>query len=190
MTDSFAKITINDRQIAAGLKALELRLSDLTPAMRAIAGALARETERNFSLQGRPKWAALRNPPERRRGGMILQDTGRLAASVTTRVEPRRAIIGSNAVYAAIHQFGGTIRQPARQQFARFKGNRFAKLGRKDGKIGARRGTRIGVLNIGERAFEMPARPFLPVEPDGTLQPAARGSVLDAVLRHMRTAAR
>lgn len=190
MKDGFAKIDVNDRQIAAALKTLEMRLSDLKPAMRGIAGALARQTEVNFAMQGRPKWAPLRNPPERRRQGMILQDTGRLAASVITQVESRRAIIGSNLIYAAPHQFGAAIKQPARQQFARFKGNRFAKLRGKDGSIGAKRGTRVGVLNIGERTINVEARPFLPVEPDGSLQPAARASVLDAVLRHMRGAAR
>jgi len=40
-------------------------------------------------------------------GGMILQDTGQLAASISTSHNRSSATIGSNKVYAAIHQFGG-----------------------------------------------------------------------------------
>lgn len=38
---------------------------------------------------------------------MILQVTGQLASSVNTYYDNDSAIIGSNLVYAAIHQLGG-----------------------------------------------------------------------------------
>ena len=40
-------------------------------------------------------------------GGQILQDTGQLAASITTSHDSRSAMIGTNKIYAAIHQLGG-----------------------------------------------------------------------------------
>jgi len=40
-------------------------------------------------------------------GGQTLVDSGRLRDSITHAVEPGRAVIGSNLVYAAIHQLGG-----------------------------------------------------------------------------------
>ena len=39
--------------------------------------------------------------------GQILQVSGQLALSVTTQYDDTSAIIGSNKVYAAIHQLGG-----------------------------------------------------------------------------------
>ncbi|WP_432724193.1 phage virion morphogenesis protein [Jeongeupia wiesaeckerbachi] len=37
---------------------------------------------------------------------------------------------------------------------------------------------------------DVPARPFLPIDADGKLQPEAKEEVLDTVLRHLQTAAR
>ena len=39
--------------------------------------------------------------------GQILQVSGQLAISITTHYDNESAIIGSNKVYAAIHQLGG-----------------------------------------------------------------------------------
>ncbi|ECA8970971.1 phage virion morphogenesis protein [Salmonella enterica subsp. enterica serovar Omuna] len=40
------------------------------------------------------------------------------------------------------------------------------------------------------RALELPARPFLPVLPEGKLQPEAESAVIDTILRHLESAAR
>jgi phage virion morphogenesis protein len=126
----FVSIVIDDRKLQEGLKRLELAAVDLAPAMRKIAQTLAKVTEDNFEAEGRPKWKALSEvtvhmrlggskaykkdgkltaAAQRRKdaGLRILQDTGQLASSVTTRSDTSSATIGSNLVYAAIHQFGG-----------------------------------------------------------------------------------
>ena len=54
-------------------------------------------------------------------GGQILQDTGQLAASITTSHDSRSAMIGTNKIYAAIHQFGGTIEHPGSDKFQAFE---------------------------------------------------------------------
>jgi phage virion morphogenesis protein len=102
-------IEIDENEVTAALGRLAAAAGDLTPAMRAIATALQSQTEDNFAAESGPlgKWPALKNPGERRKGGKILQDTGRLAASVTPFWSAAEAGIGSNAVYAAIHQLGG-----------------------------------------------------------------------------------
>lgn len=100
-------IEIDENEVAAALSRLAAAGRDLTPAMRAIATALLSQTEDNFAAEAGPlgKWPALKD--KKRQGGKILQDTGRLAASVTPYWSAAEAGIGSNAVYAAIHQLGG-----------------------------------------------------------------------------------
>lgn len=166
-------IQVRDERTLADLALLERAGRDLTPAMRAIAQALAHETERNFSAGGRPRWTPLKNPPERRQGGAILQDSGQLAASITTDYGTSFALIGSNKEYAAIHQFGGktkahTIR-PVKGQALAFGG--------------------VVVRQVQHPGSNIPARPFLPVTADGSLQPEAREEVLDTVLWYLKSAA-
>jgi phage virion morphogenesis protein len=166
-------IKIDDLQLQAALQRLQRAVTDLTPAMRAIAAALAHETEQNFAAEGRPKWTPLQNPSQRRQGGAILQDTGQLAASITTDYSASRAVIGSNKVYAAIHQFGGkTSAHTIRPK----KGNALAFGG-------------TVVKSVNHPGSNIPARPFLPITADGSLQPEASEEVLDTLLRHLKRAA-
>lgn len=44
------------------------------------------------------------------RGGQTLRDTGRLFQSLTYRATQNGVEWGTNVIYAAIHQFGGTIK--------------------------------------------------------------------------------
>lgn len=48
--------------------------------------------------------------PSRRaeaKGGQTLLDKGRLRSSIVYEATPQRVVVGTNVVYAAIHQFGG-----------------------------------------------------------------------------------
>lgn len=56
---------------------------------------------------------------------MILQVTGQLASSVNTYYDNDSAIIGSNLVYAAIHQLGG---QAGRNKSAEIPARSYLKL--------------------------------------------------------------
>ncbi|MGO1000845.1 phage virion morphogenesis protein [Lysobacter sp. CA196] len=173
MTDKWLDARIDDGRVIQALDRLERAGLDRTPAMRKIAGTLAAETEKNFEAQGRPDWTPLaevtlqrradrinsgldgkrkrRKPIEAAAGNFtLLQDSGQLAASVTTDFDAHTAVIGSNKVYAAIQQLGG-------------------KAGR-------------------GRKVELPARPYLPLQADGTLQPETERAVLDTLLRHLTTA--
>ena len=54
--------------------------------------------------------------PPTRRGGQMLRDTGLLQRSITYEVRGDTVVVGSSRVYAAVHQFGATIR-PKRGKF-------------------------------------------------------------------------
>lgn len=101
------KVILVDGEVRAALTRLELASRNMGDAMKAIAASLADEVEENFEQQGRPRWSPLKNPSEKRQGGRILQDSGQLAASVSTRSDRSTAMVGTNKVYGAIHQFGG-----------------------------------------------------------------------------------
>lgn len=82
-------------------------VTNRAPLMRNLAGIMADAVEENFAQEGRPAWMGLKNPGPRRSGGKILQDSGRLASSITPSSSNSIAKVGTNVKYAAIHQFGG-----------------------------------------------------------------------------------
>lgn len=104
------------------LNSLLDKLDDLSEPMNDIAAVLESATEGAFAAEADPTtgqaWVSLSdtylkaNP--KRQGGKILQaSAGGLAASVTADSGDFWASIGSNKIYAAIHQFGGTDDMPA-----------------------------------------------------------------------------
>lgn len=56
----------------------------------------------NFRQSGRPKWLGLKY-----RNGKPLIDKGDLRGSISSLADNDTAIVGTNIVYAAIHNFGG-----------------------------------------------------------------------------------
>lgn len=136
------------------------RLEHREPLMREMAAAMGDAVEENFARQGRPEWMGW-SPAyaRRRRGGKILQKSGRLAASITQYSDNDEAAVGTNVKYAAIHQFGGEISIAPRSQQAYYRrnrdgsvGNRFVKKSRSD----------FSQWNtIGAYKIRMPARPYL-----------------------------
>lgn len=102
---STVMVTINDHDLQRGLQALANAAADMTPAMRKIAGTLHAETDINFDQSGRPEWIVSQAAEDR--DGQTLRKTGRLQGSVSTEYDSSTAMIGTNTVYGAIHQFGG-----------------------------------------------------------------------------------
>lgn len=114
--------------------------------MRAIGVGLQHTTRDRFDSGRDPqgnRWAPL-NPDyaATRRPGPTLQqqgDSGGLKGSITFATEGNRVIVGSNKVYAAVHQFGATIR-PKNARALVF---------------------RLGSRVIHARSVTIPARPYL-----------------------------
>lgn len=96
-------------------------------------------------------------------GGKTLIESARLMRSITYIAAINGLEVGTNVIYAAIHQLGGLIRQAARTAVLHFKTNkktgqsRFAKPGKAD---------RAQKAEIGARTIHMPARPFLGLDDD------------------------
>lgn len=109
------EISLRD-DVSAALDRLAKAGADMTPAMRAIAGHLAAETEERFETERAPSglpWKKSQRALDE--GGQTLTLHGDLRSSITfnygrdfAEAGPERS--GGAGVYAAIHQFGGTIK--------------------------------------------------------------------------------
>ena len=113
MSNEQIEIKIDNKEVEKALLEIAQKTSNLRPLMKIIAGIMADSTEENFKVEGRPKWKDLSEKTKtarRKTGhypGQILQVSGQLAMSITTQYDNESAVIGSNKVYAAIHQLGG-----------------------------------------------------------------------------------
>ncbi|PAV07263.1 phage virion morphogenesis protein [Arsenophonus sp. ENCA] len=105
MKPTLLSVEITDNDLKQALKQLENAAYDLTPLMRSWSETLKTATDLNFEEQGRPRWqpsvAALA------RQGMTLSRDGHLRRSVTSEYDAHQALVGTNRVYARIHQRGG-----------------------------------------------------------------------------------
>ncbi len=116
MTGSSLTYRIDAELVQQAFKKLERAVKDTTPIMRAVGAALVEGTQSRFEKGVAPDgsgWAPL-NPgyAAGKRGPGILRESGMrggLMASVTMRAGRDQVEVGTNKVYAAIHQFGGTI---------------------------------------------------------------------------------
>jgi len=142
------EIEVTVKNLAEAFAALERGLRDATPLMKEIAFVMNDAVAENFEQGGRPTWLGKKSG-----GPSKLQDTGRLKSSIVRYYDQSSATVGTNVVYAAIHQLGGktpphTIR--AKNAKALHFGNRFVKSVRHPGS-------------------KIPARPFLDMtEEDST----------------------
>ncbi|EOF5041045.1 phage virion morphogenesis protein [Providencia rettgeri] len=109
--------------IQNAFKRLQKLGQDTTPITRGIAAVLASESEDALARETDPstgkKWKPL--SPRYKAGldargltGLMLQRSqGGLAMSLSTTYDATTAAIGSNKVYAALHQWGGLPTMPA-----------------------------------------------------------------------------
>ncbi len=145
---------INDQVLIDRLNQVADRLFDTSPLAAAIAGTFATVTDDNFDHGGRPEWAGRSVTTLKiyeRKGikfGGVLQASGELRARVVTSNTQDEAMISNNMPYAAAMQFG--IKQGA------------------SGKT-----TRGAPIPFGG----IPARPYMPMDKDGFLQPEAEQEV-------------
>lgn len=95
-------------ELEADLAAISRRVRDLRPLLAEIGEQVVSQTALSFISGRGPDGKAW--IPSRRvstGGGQTLIDTGRLRGSFGYDATDRQVEIGSNVVYAAIHQFGG-----------------------------------------------------------------------------------
>lgn len=107
------EIKIDDSEFRKAMEELIRKGATLRPLMRNIAGIMHNAVEDNFAQEGRPRWSPLSAKTVQSRAkrgywpGKILQMRGQLAASISSRHTENTAEVGTNLVYAGIHQFGG-----------------------------------------------------------------------------------
>ncbi|MDQ0454652.1 phage virion morphogenesis protein [Rhizobium paknamense] len=139
--------------------------------MSDVAAYLLTSTQQRFEQEIGPdgqKWKPLKPRTAAQRIGKgrvkrgsehILVRTGRLKNSLTAASDAVSATVGTNVEYAAIHQFGGVIRQTARSQtlsLKRIRGSKQVRFVRAGAKGAVER-----EVTIGARQIVMPARPYL-----------------------------
>jgi len=195
------EIDVDTGEVSRKLQEAAEKLGDMTPLMRQIAKDLEDETRENFHAEGRPEWVPLAASTIRRRkqkqGGdstlQILQDSGQLAKSLHSEFGADFAWVGSNKVYAAIHQFGGVVRIPARQQTVRLRTEPNGRLTRQRGRPNLavfagrdHKRVRETTHQVASYQVKIPTRPWLPfigTPGDVHLQPEAERTVLETIDR-------
>lgn len=197
------EIQLDDHLLRQRLDQLMGTLADSRPLMAGIAATLAAQTGQAFQDEG-PGWEKLKPATIRERkrlgkwpGPILVRSAGGLAASISTDSGPNFAVVGTNKVYAAIHQFGGTIDRAPYGGKLRLRTDHQGNLLRRgrNGKLvtfARERDSKRGKAhkNYVERRYEakayqikIPARPFLPLTPAGQLTPRALEAVMDVLNR-------
>ncbi|EON13079.1 phage virion morphogenesis protein [Pandoraea sp. SD6-2] len=167
-------LVIDDVDFTAAMERYHALLRDASPLMGIIAQEMHEAVETNFAAQGRPKWLGLspktlRNRREAAGSGKILQLSGRLAASIVPRHDATTARVGTNVVYAAIHQFGGSIERHPMSGYVRLRKDRNGALLRQQGhkhlavfaKDSHKRVKVVKWTRSQGWTIKIPARPFL-----------------------------
>lgn len=110
------------------------------PLMDNLGRIVVSDTLLNFRAQSAPDGTPWEPTA---RGGQILRDTGRLRNSIAYETEGSDTVyIGTNLIYAAIHQFGGTI-EAKNAPYLKFM---------------------VGGQFVQKRSVDIPARPFIGFE--------------------------
>lgn len=134
-------------KIARMLGQLHRRMGDLSPLMERIGSVLEESVLHRFETTTGPdgaRWSP--SIRAREKGGKTLTDSGRLKLSINYRASSSSVAVGTNVIYAAIHQFGGTIRpKSAKRLTFRLPGG-------------------LGVRSVAQ--VIMPGRPFLGFDAD------------------------
>jgi phage virion morphogenesis protein len=145
------RFRIEDAAAQSGLAALARASGDMTDLMDDIGRRLVSETDRRFETETAPdgtSWKPSRRAIET--GGQTLTDKGRLRDSISHQVGPRSVAIGTNLIYAAVHQAGATIR-PTSAKALKFRLPNGAFVTTKEVTIPAR--PFIGISDEGEAAI-------------------------------------
>jgi phage virion morphogenesis protein len=103
-------LTLDDAVVDAALARLDDGTATLQPLMDQIGSYLQMTADRRFELETGPDGKAwLKSQRARLEEGQTLTDSARLRQSITHHATGEAVEVGTNVIYAAIHQFGGRI---------------------------------------------------------------------------------
>lgn len=151
MTGAVIETRIDTTKAAKAFGELAKVIDRPEPVLRAIGTGLVEVTQGRFESGKDPQgksWQGLNAAyGATKRGPGILRESamrGGLMSSITFQTSSDTVQVGTNKVYAAIHQFGGTIKP----------------------KTGDRLVFRIGGQTVFARSVTIPARPYLGIGPE------------------------
>jgi phage virion morphogenesis protein len=115
----------DDSTVQSFFQRMRERMQDASPAMRVVASIMRTSVVRNFEKQGRPRWEPLspvtlalrkRKKKGRKRKSKgsarkpkilrVQGFAGGLLGSISGEATANSAMVGTNKIYAAVHQFG------------------------------------------------------------------------------------
>jgi phage virion morphogenesis protein len=114
------RFEFSDRDLQSALKGLEKQVSDLTPAMQDIGEYLLLSTRQNFDTEADPegrKWTPLSpryaKAKAKKKSALrgILTLKGSLRDTIAYDAGKDAVRVGSNRIYAPIHQLGGKLKR-------------------------------------------------------------------------------
>lgn len=160
-----AYVNIDALPAAQGVLSISASVKNTQPMMAGIGAVLVNRIRLGFRTGtdpwGRP-WA-----PLKMRKGQPLRDTGRLQRSIGYAASADQVTVGTNVLYAKVHQFGAIIK-PVRAAFLIFV-------------------NRITGKKVLAKQVTVPARPFLPILGGQiSLPPAWTGAVVGVIERRLQ----
>ena len=164
MTGARVTIDYDDVALIASFERAVLTLEHPSEMMDSIGAVLEAGVQQRFIDAAAPDgtpWVESLRAQLGARGGKTLTDTGRLQASITRVVSDSAVAVGTNVIYGAIHQFGGTIVPKTAKALAFTLAN----------------GDSVVTQKV-----TLPARPYLGVSDED------RAGIADVVTRHLREA--
>ena len=153
-------IRVTHDSLTPFLQRLRSSAANPQPVLRSMGNTLLSITQGNFNSVG-AAFRPLPWPAKRDGTPSNLQQSTALAHSWRLSVSGTQAVVSTDRIYAAIHQFGGVIR-PKTARALRFQsGGQWWTV----------------------KSVTMPARPMLPITPDGRLTEPAAALILRAGMR-------
>ncbi|MFL1515284.1 phage virion morphogenesis protein [Pseudomonas prosekii] len=149
-------IELKHQHLQQTLTKLEQAIGDLTPLMQSIAAELASQTEENFEHEGRPQW------PE-------LSDT-------TTEHRAKQGHWPGKILQVSAAGLAASITTQSDARSAVVGSNKpYAAMMQLGGKQ----------ADFPHLWGDIPARPYLPIDHEGILQPEAEAAMLNMTLNHL-----
>ncbi|NBB09335.1 phage virion morphogenesis protein [Pseudomonas sp. SLFW] len=150
-----------DQALQDALRHIEWAVGDLSPLMRGIAAELHSQTEENFSEEGRPGWTGLSDATRERR-----TKNGNWPGKILQVSAAGLAASITTRATDSSALVGSNKPYAAMMQFG---------------------GDQSDFPHLWG---DIPARPYLPMNADGQLQPEAHETILELAMLHLQRAAR
>ncbi len=150
-----------NQDLQNALRHIEWAVGDLAPLMRGIAVELHSQTEENFTSQGRPRWEGL--------------------SDATTERRSKNGNWPGQMLQVSAAGLAASITTRATDSTALVGSNKpYAAMMQFGG----------DQSDFPHLWGDIPARPYLPMDADGRLQPEAHEAILDLAMLHLHRAAR